>query len=336
MFILVFATLLAFAAPDAEIARLEAQLKSQPNQMPLRYSLAKRYLNGKEYDKAIETLNPHLDKVHGPGLLILASAYREKKDWAGVVRILTIATSEDDKSASKFYDLGKAQFQNKSEIDAIASMRKSLALDPKFRPAAEALKDHFIETKARYEAREMLQDMLKRFGPQPTYYNQLCQLFAEDGFAKETINSCQKAISVSKAHPDNFVYLAQGYTDSEQPKIAEKVLLKASERFPKSEFVQWATGQIFLKRNLDPVAAKYFRLAVQAKPDSVRSLLGLAEAELHNSKFDIAYDNYFKACQIDPKTVSDFQEATATLRQKNNEAWVRKFNQGASGCRVKR
>lgn len=323
------------ASLSKDIARLEGQIKSRPDSLLVRQVLAEKYLMARQPDKTIEILNPFTDRVSVSALLNLASAYHEKKDHVNEIRILLLASQKEDKNPKIFYALGKAQLEIQKDVDGVMTLRKAMQLNDRYLAPQEELRQYFLRNNSRYEARELLHEMIKTFGLKPDYQNDLCKIYSADSFAKEAVKECRRAIELSKNNPDNYVYLAQTLMDSEQAVNAEKVLVSSAEKFPQSEFVQWATGQNFLKKNLYPVAARYFAKALKAKPDSVRSLIGNAQAELQNGNFNVSYDMFFKACTLDPKTVAVFQEATATLRQKGNETWVRKFNQGGFACRAR-
>ncbi len=323
------------ASLDVDISRLEKEINLRPQVLIVRETLADKYSQKHDYDKVISLLDPFIDRAPQKSLLLLASAYRAKKDYENEIRVLKLVAEKNETNPKFFYLLGIAQMNAKKENEGIASFRHSLELNENFKIAADALREYFLKIDARYEARELILSMIKKFGPAPAYLNDLCKLYAADGFGVDAVKQCEKAIQKSPQLPDNYVYQAQSYYDSDQSQKAEQILTKSADQFAKSEFVLWAAGSLYLKKNLYPVAAKYFKKAILADPNSPRSLVGLGQAELQNGHFSESYDSYFKACSLDIKMVESFQDGTATLRQKGNETWARKFNQGSYSCRPK-
>ncbi len=314
-------------AQSTNVESTTPAVKSSPNVSPPR--------GANSPDSVIAALNPMADRIHGKKLLKLSEAFHAKKDYENEIRILKLMLIDDDKNFRNIYRMALAQLELKKDVEAVASLRKCLSIDPRFKPGAETLLQYFLKNNSRYEAREILADLIAKYGNKPEYQNDLCQLYADDGFTKEAITECKKAIELSRQYPDNYVYLAQSLSDSDLAKDAEKILVSAATRFPTSELVQVSTAQLFFKRNLYSVSAKYFAKAIKVNPNSVKALVGFAQSELQNNHLDVSYNTFYKACQINEKTVRDFQEATATLRQKGDETWVRKFNQGTFACSVK-
>lgn len=315
------------------IQELEAQLKKDPEQIKVREKLARAYLNQNLYDKLILLLNPYTEQISVPTKFDLASAYRGKGDSLNEVRVLKSITTTDEDIFEAHYNLALAQLKLKNEADAIESLRKAITINPGFKPAHDTLLSIFIKADNRYEARETLQDMITRFGKRPELMNSLCRLLSIDGFNKQAIIDCQNAILASASFPDNYIYLAQSLKDAEQEGESEKTLLHAARKFAKSEFVQWATGQLYFRKQNFPVAQKYFDKATQADPKSSRALLGSAETSMELGQYQQSLDFFERACKIDPNLKDKILTAAAKLRQKKEDSWAKKMMQKSYLCK---
>lgn len=315
------------------IPQLEAQLKSNPEQLKVREKLARAYLNADQYDKVISTLTAYTEQISIPTHFDLASAYRGKNDSLNEVRVLKSIAARDATIFEAHYNLALAQMKLNNEAEAIEALRLAIGINPGFKPAHETLLKIFIKADNRYEARETLQDMIKRFGKRPELINDLCRLLSIDGFNKQATTECQQAILTSPSYPDNYIYLAQSLKDSEQEGESEKTLLHAARKFPKSEFVQWATGQLYFRKQNYPVAKKYFAAATAADPKSSRALHGLAESGIELGEFESALDQYERACKIDPNLKEAMLTAGSKLRHKKEEVWGKKFSSKSYLCK---
>jgi len=323
----------ASAKKAESIPQLEAQLKSNPEQIKVREKLARAYLSANQFDKVISALTAYTEQISIPARFDLASAYRGKNDSLNEVRALKNISERDPTIFEAHYNIALAQMKLNNEADAIEELRLAIGINPGFKPAHETLLKIFIKADNRYEARETLQDMIKRFGKRPELMNDLCRLLSIDGFNKQATAECQQAILTSPAYPDNYIYLAQSLKDAEQEGESEKTLLHAARKFPKSEFVQWATGQLYFRKQNFPVAKKYFTAANAADPKSARALQGLAESGIELGEYESALDQYERACKIDPYLKEAMLTAGSKLRHKKEENWGKKFSSKSYLCK---
>lgn len=324
----------AKSAKKAEsIQELEAKLKKDPEQLKVREKLARAYLNENLNEKVISLLNPYTEQISVATKFDLASAYRGKGDSLNEVRVLKGITTTNEEIFEAYYNMALAQIKLKNEADAIESLRKAITINPGFKPAHDTLLSIFIKADNRYEARETLQDMISRFGKRPELMNSLCRLLSIDGFNKQAITDCQNAILASASFPDNYIYLAQSLKDAEQEGESEKTLLHAARKFPKSEFVQWATGQLYLRKQNFAVAQKYFNNAIAADAKSSRALLGAAETSMELAEYQQALDFYERACKNNPNIKDNILTAAAKLRHKKEDSWAKKMTQKSYLCK---
>lgn len=325
------------AKPSAKIPvsiqELEAQLKKDPEQLDVREKLARAYLNKDMYDKLILLLNPYTEQISISTKFDLASAYRGKGDYLNEVRVLKSIATSDEEIFEAYYNMALAQLKLKNEADAIEALRKAISINPGFKPAHDTLLSIFVKADNRYEARETLQDMIKRFGKRPELMNYLCRLLSIDGFNKQAITDCQNAILTSAAFPDNYIYLAQSLKDADQEGESEKTLLHAARKFPKSEFVQWATGQLYYRKQNYPVAQKYFAKAAASDVKSARAQLGLALTSMELGEYQKSLDFFESACKLEPNLKDNILTAAAKLRQKKEDSWAKKMMQKSYLCK---
>src|SRR5690349_14498812 len=81
---------LSCSAFAQSVSTLEADLQKHPEHLSARMQLGNIYLNQKQYDKVIESLNSYTDQLTSQGFLALAAAYSHKQDYLNEVRVLNL------------------------------------------------------------------------------------------------------------------------------------------------------------------------------------------------------------------------------------------------------
>ncbi len=331
------------AAQKAEIAKLEQQLKTRPDNMQLRERLAEKLMAAKDYKRVIEVINPYTDLASELALLDLASAYHETEGFVDEIRILNSLLIKDEKNSDLYYLIGHAQISLSKKADpfqkgteeakGIAFYRKSIDLNPKYKPPYEALMTLFITNDNRHEARAVINDMLKRFPKRPELYNELCRLYSIDGYIEQALQTCKLAIQMTPSNAKNFVYMANAYKDQKETEKAGQLLSNAARKFPNSAFLQVAAGDFYQSQNNHPVATRYFERAVALDPKLPEAHIGLARSLIETGRHRDSYEHFFLACKGNSRTLPEFQEALVKVRQKGEVDLESKFSQGIYACK---
>ncbi len=299
-----------------------------------REAQAKKYEQNQNYAKVIELLNPYSEQISLESQLILAGAYGRQKNYEHQVRILRMVVNRDPQNHLSHFILGDALLAQKEEAEAIQSFRQAIRLNSNFKPAYDALLNIFVANDNRHEARLILDDLLKHFGQRPEILNDLCRLYAIDGFLTQAIDFCQIGITRSPQFPDNYVYLAQAHNDRDNTDEAERILRSAADRFPQSELAQWGAGDFFYHQKNYPVAARYFQAAVKSSPDSGRSHHGLAQSLIELAQAEKALEHFERACQLNAAHVSDIQAVSRRLRSQGDISLAQRYSALLSSCRA--
>lgn len=332
-------------AQTAAADKHEAELQRNPENLRARIQSARNHFQKGQFDKVIELLNPYTDQLDEGGFLVLALAYSNKKDYANEVRVLTIITAKDEDNykwqmllAQAFLKQAGAQPNSPRSAELLTSgiqrLRTAIRLAPKYKPAFDLLLATLLQQKANNEARELLTEGIEKFGARPDLFKELCRLDAADGYLVQAVSHCKESIRISPNYPDHYVYLLESLHDQKEFVESEKTAIAAARKFPSSEFVQWASGTLFLKKKNFSVATRYFEAALKAKPDSGRAHFGLAQSLFEQGKEAQALDHFIKACKADASTSETFHAYAGRLKQKGeNRELTSKYSQGAGSCR---
>lgn len=296
-----------------------------------------------KYQQAVDLLSKDAEKLSEKGYLILAAAYSELEQFDNELRILNILSTKDPKNYQWHMLIGqshlkKSRFSKDKDIkrseetNAIQVFRTTIKANPKFKPAYDHLLEIFLEKSEHHEARELLMQALRVFGDRPLWLNKLCELQANDGYLAQAEETCQRAIRISPAFPDNYVFLSQSLIDQNEMDRAQKTARMSGERFPKSEFAQWGAGKVYLLIKNYEAAIKFFGNAIHADEKSMRAHLGLAEALFESGDRVGALGHYKKACDLGAKKSQEIHVRSAEARMKGDEALSFKYRAVADLC----
>jgi tetratricopeptide (TPR) repeat protein len=323
--------LLAFQLAQAEpVKALSTALK--PQEMATRINKASASLKvGKALD-VISNLKPVAAELPRKGLLILAKAYHQQKNYLDETRTLEVTLGMNPKDYYVQSLLGEAYFSNRNYEKAIENFASARELKNDFLPAFEGLEKTYEAQTQLEDARSLTEDLINKFGGMKKHRNQLCRLYSTDGIFQEGIDACKKAVSFDPKFADNHIYLGQMLIGNEQVERGEQIVLKAAKQFQKSELAQFAAGDIKLKHKQWLEAGRYFSQGTIADPTSDRNYLGWGQALLEMQKFADAKFAITKACTINRKNLPELRKAIANLRQKNQSAWATQFEANLPKC----
>lgn len=322
------------STPADVIAQLEKELKANPNQIAVREQLARKLHEAKNDKRAVEILAAYSNDASIEGLVLLAEIYDALKDYKSEIKILQMYQVKQPDRFRPYFLLGQAYARDKKPEEAIQNFRSSIQQAPKHLPSYQGILDISIEAKNHYEARTILAQMIRAFGPKPELLTTQCKLFADGGFLQEAEKACRTAIAKDNKIPENHVFLAQALLDSDRKQAAENVYRNAARQFMKSEYVQFAAGEYYFNEKNYPTAVRYLSNAVALKKDSARSQLGLALSLFESNRAAEALPHFGEACKLD-KTRTAYNElrsATSRLRKTESAKVISAYDSKVISC----
>lgn len=290
----------------------------------------------------VEALKPSSDSLSRKGLLQLARAYGARKDWRNQIVSLEMLKNKSEKDYYALSLLGDAYAHRADEGDpgakakdlesAAGLYREAIDANKEFQPAYEGLLKALEKIDDRFEARSVINDMIKKFGRKASYVSSLCRLYSVESFIAKAIETCKEAIELSPKTAENYVYLGLSYREKENLPEAERALYGAAKRFPSSEFAQWAAGDLAHERKNFTAAYQYFIKGTAADALAPRSWLGAGKAALEDGRPKEAFEAYLRACELDRRTLSDYRKAAGLMRQRKLMDWSAKFEAAETQC----
>jgi tetratricopeptide (TPR) repeat protein len=218
------------SALNADINYRRRELENDPKNAEARAQLAVALERKKDYSGMVEILEGHKDKVGRTGLVLLSRAYSRLGRSADEIAVLELAKARFPKDIH-LQTLLAASLGRAGRKDAsIEAFYKAKEANPKYIPAYEGLLVELVKSESRQEARDLLEDMMKKFGKKGRWVSELCSLYAADAFLEKAVETCAQGLKKDSSNPMNAVHLAATYREQGEAEKAKKVLVSAATR----------------------------------------------------------------------------------------------------------
>lgn len=323
------------SALNADINYRRRELENDPKNAEARAQLAVALERKKDYSGMVEILEGHKDKVGRTGLVLLSRAYSRLGRSADEIAVLELAKARFPKDIH-LQTLLAASLGRAGRKDAsIEAFYKAKEANPKYIPAYEGLLVELVKSESRQEARDLLEDMMKKFGKKGRWVSELCSLYAADAFLEKAVETCAQGLKKDSSNPMNAVHLAATYREQGEAEKAKKVLVSAATRIKKSEPVQTALGDYFTEKKNFVDAYRWYKAGAKSDPSSYSAQLGLAQAALELQKMDDSLAAFTAACKINRTAIREFQGALGKIRQRGDFKWQGRFEDAiANSCQL--
>ncbi len=307
-------------SPAEKIAILEAKAKKSKQDY---IEIADFYTKKKHHKKAIENLKLANKPQTVDVLDKLSRAYDLAGDKAEATRALELIRVEGKASPGQLVRLGNYYSETRKEIKsknpvvlissdpkepppedpsskyallAVDVYRESISKAPKYDKAYDGLYKLYIDMKNNYDARLIVIEALDKLREPKYWLNISCRLEVEQNYYDNAKKICQKAILKDSQNPDNHVYLALAFKNTDNPDQARKILTSAAKRYKKSEVTQWNAGQMNCSIRNWELATEQFKQCVKANPESGRCHLNLGKTLFELKKYNDSLESLMKAC----------------------------------------
>lgn len=289
-------------------------------------------LKKKNFDKVITILSSEIEHLDRKGLFALAKAYSAQKKSEAAIKAYTAALALNPNDLEARTLIGAEQFLSGKEKEALATLKETIQIKNNFVPAYKLLIKIYEKRKNKYELRLLYQDLVEKAGPDPEYFNKLCELTTTDGLYDLSQKYCQQAIEKSPKVASNYVYLGMTKKQTGFKTEAESILKKTADDFPKSTLalLTYAQHQEEVKNFIS--AYSYYKKAILSDKKSQTAYLGLAFSALEIQKYQESLDAFKEACKIEKNSIVPFRRATNMLRTMKINDWMTKFETSSEKC----
>ena len=143
-----------------------------------------------------------------------------------------------------------------------------------------------------YDARQILTDFLVLYPNDTRAYSKLCQVNVKLGFLDESLASCNKAITVWPAHPNNHIYLALVHRRNGNDQQAKRIIMTTAKNFKKSVLAQYEAALLLEGENRMESALQFYRNCVRAAPRAFKCVLKTANLEVQLGQYEKATKSF--------------------------------------------
>ncbi len=320
---------------DSTIKSLRTKIAKNEKDQKSRLRLAEHFEAVGKPDDVIDVLRPSLATLNREGILAIARAYHEKKDYLQQIRVLETQVARTPTDYVVQHAAGEAYSAMKKQDQAYSYFSESRRLNANYMPTYESLLRSYKKEGHFHDAVTIAQDMQRVFGDTPQLLNELCLLYAHGAFLEKAVETCKLAIERTPKFARNHVVLGLALKEKDGNAAAAKVIQGAAKQFGKSEFAQYVAGELNWERKNTIDALTYYQDAAKADPRSARSQLGLGRTAFEEKKYAEALEGFIQACKIDRTLISDFRKSASALRRKNDLVWADRFTSGLALCGVR-
>jgi Flp pilus assembly protein TadD len=179
-----------------------------------RLHLAHMYQRGGDVDAAVVVLREGVgQRKHDPDMLgMLASLYREKKEFAAAERILEGMVERDPTSDRLRFTLGALYDEDGKRDKAIAEMRRAIELNPRNAAALNYLGYTYAEMAVRLdEAEDLVRRALEIEPDEGFYVDSLGWIYYQRGDYPMAVKHLENAVELSGNDPTISEHLADAY-----------------------------------------------------------------------------------------------------------------------------
>ena len=285
---------------DKALAEYELALEGDPRNEDLVVELSRRYVQRKEFDKA--------------------------------VAVLKKATKEPDAAGLMFARLSLVQLQKGDTNAAIEAGHTAIKREPSAMPGYQSLFHLHRSLGQTNEARKVIEQAAKQSKPDAPFLIDLAQLYlAMDAENFRLTNSpgrvrakelLIRASGMANTNLLSLQRLAQGFLFTGESKRAAQVYVKMLEQDSELQGVREALAELYLRDNNPQGAAEQLKEIIRDSPTNPQAYYFLGAIAYEEKKFEEALENYRKALLLGLDTPQIyFDIASAQLaQQKPREA----------------
>ncbi len=195
----------AGCGPTQPDAKAEAFKRWDQTRAQMLYGVATEHFRNGQLDraagKAVEALS--MDEKYTPARLLLGKVYIEQGHYPQAISELQRVCAEAPKSPEAFYCLAVAQEKNGMLDDALASYRRSQAIDAGSMAAVTAAAEVLVNMGKVEDARIYLESYMSSAGTEPALYELAGRLAAMTDDHREAVKYLQQALDLD---PKNLRY----------------------------------------------------------------------------------------------------------------------------------
>lgn len=286
------------------------------------------------FQKVIDGLSPHIEKLSRQEILLLGNSYSGLKNHRAAFKTFNSLLGTLPKDPEIKTLMGREQFRMGKENEALNLLKEALSENDKYEPAYLLTAEIYQKRKNNYELRMVYQDMIEKIGEKPIYVLKVCESATLDGLYELSAKTCRRSMQLNSKEPLSYIFLGLTLKETGDPNQGQSFLKQAADSFPKSAKAQIVFGHFLEEKKNFVQAYNYFLRATQADPKSTEAWVGMGLNGTEIQKYQESLRAFEASCRVDAtNTIQQFRRAASTLRTYGVSKWLEKYEAGIENCR---
>jgi tetratricopeptide (TPR) repeat protein len=320
--------------PARAVPHLQVVAKADPNNVNVQFELAKVLLDLKRLDDAKTPLQRvvKLMPQNPQPRVLLAQLYFTQKNYSAAFDQWTALDKIDSGKGQPAFAAGSIAAQNlKDPKKALPWLRKAHRLAPTNDQATLLLGQSLAATGNTKEAEPLIAQMAAKVPKDAGLARMLADIQWQSGDHDAAISSLQKVISLDPSNKEARSSLAQALSARAEDQAKANKYADASntwqqvqQLYPDNQLPRVKRAELMRKMGRDDDAKQLYQQVLQSTPKDPNALLGVAGIAMKNKDYNTAYDNFWRAIQVEPQFQPAYEAfvAAASKTHQEKEAYL--------------
>ena len=272
---------LAFAKKNETVQAIQELTEAKelaPQVRGVRKALAVGLMAEGSYKMAIEEAQMaiRLNPRDVQAVEILGQAYFGEKDFSAAKKVYQAIIDQIPQDAIAHFHLGVIDQQDKRVKEAIDHFEESLKYNPDFVQALSQIANARLSMGEEQQARERVQQQIKRSPKNPYFYNLLGRLSMQAKQTDPAEKAFKQALALNDQLQDSYINLAELYHRMNRVDEAIMEYERLLDKNPKAAFVHMILGILAEQRNEVEKAQQHYRKTLEISPEFAPAANNLA------------------------------------------------------------
>jgi len=297
--------------PAKAIPHLKVVAKADPKNVRVQFELAKVLLDQKRLDEAIDPLRRTVTLMpqNPQPRVLLAQLYYSQKKYQQAFDQWTTLDGISQGQGQAAFAAGSIAAQNlHNPQKALPWLRKAHRLAPDDNNATLLLGQVLAASGNAKEAEPLLQNISNKVPRDAGLLRLLADVQWKNKNRDAAITSLQKVVALAPGEKEARSALAEALSAraDEQEKTgnltaASNTWKQVQQLYPDNQLPLVKRAYILLDLHREDDARSLFQRVLQKTPKDPNALLGVARIAVHQKDYDSAYQNFWRAIQVEPE-----------------------------------
>ncbi|MCB9072591.1 MAG: tetratricopeptide repeat protein [Bdellovibrionaceae bacterium] len=329
---------------STEVAKLEANMRRDPQNLASAKFLIQHYFTKKQWANVIRLSQPLINHLDRTQLLLLTKAYIFNDDGVAAENILATIygkypiTAETKllEAQAKVLVARKEHLSDQKKIkatQAIDILRQGIAADTTNTDLYLYWVDILREFWTTYasDALNVIKEMEVATDDYESNIPLKCELYEKANLWDQAVTVCKRAINENPKDLASALSYIEAQKIKEGLEKARELLVRLAEKNPNSYDVQFRMAELYYQEKNYVAAIPYYKKVLSLDQKNIEPLLHLAESEFQTKQYATALVDYQAHCKKARMVTSEFKEAAKKIR--SDAKLNRKFETAMASCR---